>query len=480
MKYVSEEELYEIAKEIESNKTHSCEIDESQISATYRRLKRISIGIENMDERTVFDLSKYSTTEKETFFVTIIDLLELDNKILKKYFEETTEDGKYPNIKLLSALKKKDANVCLDKLMRSLFEKDAETYENTIVSYGNSFVKNFQYSREQSEEFAEEIKLDIAFCRSTVDEYKLIYKKYMETYIAEISIANNNKVNIGLYNPLETIFKIDAYIDIFTYLFMQSIIYGIMNDSKKTMAEKRDTLQRIIYDAKNKELEFGVGTKQRILWAFAVYVLFLSRRNMIWAEMDIQELLERQMNDAEYPMTVPEEYYYNYSEISEVKTRKELRRLILEGREEKEERFNENLARTQMLIRNLNQYAGRFLSDQYLQHVKAVYREIIDDDLKYSITKGNSCTAKTIAKKIEDPDTPMYENLVSTVFIRTKISRGLMREKGIVELYDLMNEIQNCIYNDILGVFITYDEIQIARNLRKVYSKYNKLIISKL
>ena len=161
--------------------------------------------------------------------------------------------------------------------------------------------------------------------------------------------------------------------------------------------------------------------------------------------------------------------------IEENKTKKELRNIVLEGGEEKEERFNKNLEDVQHLIVLLNSITGRELSAEYLQHVKVVYREIIEDDLKY-----NNRQSRTIMRNIEKKDIPFFESERETFFIREKISRGLMREKGYTDEYILKNKLQASFYTTVLKLFSSYDELRIAKDARQLFAKYAKELMGVL
>ena len=170
-----------------------------------------------------------------------------------------------------------------------------------------------------------------------------------------------------------------------------------------------------------------------------------------------------------------EEYQCKERHIEDIPTKKELRDIILEGKREKEERFNENMLNIQHLIVLLNYITGRELGADYLQHVKVVYREILEDDMKY-----NNKTSRTIMRNIEKKDIPYFESEKETLFIREKISRGFMREKGYVDEYLLKNQIQSLFYESVLKLFTSYDELRIAKDARQLFAKFSKAIIKAL
>ena len=170
--------------------------------------------------------------------------------------------------------------------------------------------------------------------------------------------------------------------------------------------------------------------------------MYLDYRNTCRNVIEIQEILSLQMENESYVAVVDEEYQCNERWINEIETKKELRRIILEGKVEKEERFNKNMEDVQHLMILLNSITGRELGTEYLQHVKVVYREIIEDTLKY-----NNKQSRTIMRNIENKEIPYFDSERESYFIREKISRGFMREKGYSEEYILKNKLQKSFYN---------------------------------
>ena len=134
--------------------------------------------------------------------------------------------------------------------------------------------------------------------------------------------------------------------------------------------------------------------------------------------------------------------------------------------------FYKNVEDVQYLISQLISITGRELGAEYLQHVKVVYREIIEDDLKY-----NNKQSRTIMRNIEKKELPYFESERETFFIREKISRGLMREKGYAEEYILKNRLQASFYNALLNLFTSYDELRTAKDERQLYSKYPRELL---
>ena len=133
--------------------------------------------------------------------------------------------------------------------------------------------------------------------------------------------------------------------------------------------------------------------------------MYLDYRNTCRNNIVIQDILMAQMNEASYLKDIAEEYQCKGRYIDEISTKNEMRNIILEGKSEKEERFNENMGNIQHLMVLLNTITGRELGADYLQHVKVTYREIIEDNYKY-----NNKTARTIMRNIERKEIPFFES----------------------------------------------------------------------
>ena len=69
-----------------------------------------------------------------------------------------------------------------------------------------------------------------------------------------------------------------------------------------------------------------------------------------------------------------------------------------------------------------------------------------------------------------------YEYIKDSMFVREKISRGLYREKGFADMYELKCRIQYNLQDSLKKVFACYDEVRIARDFNSVYKRYKKII----
>ena len=115
-------------------------------------------------------------------------------------------------------------------------------------------------------------------------------------------------------------------------------------------------------------------------------------------------ILNEQMENPDYVCNVDDRYQCRQRYVKEIETKKELQEIILEGKNDKEERFNKNLSDVGDLMDLLRRKAGRNLFPEYLQHIKVVYREIIEDPLKY-----NNKQSRTIMRNFEKKEIPYFE-----------------------------------------------------------------------
>ena len=459
--------LYEITKEFEKdNNTEEC----------YHRLANLCDSIVNIDEFK-FDMDQFSLDEKKFFINKFIEILESNTPIVENIYT-TQKIQKSPNKKLCYTLKKEDVDNSLDCLMKFFLKCGYDKCDSN-----SSFVPNLNISRHKLiESMDEETKYYRHIIRHTgyteKEKFEKCYNQYMNKFNEDISIEIYNK-NHGMYNLLEALFVLYKAMNSFADIYFQTVNYLIIGNSDFSKKDKLEKLRRLAEGAEKTEKEFSPRTnkaeKHNIFDAFAVYLMYLDYRNTCKNEISIQKLLTTQMEDEAYVKEIKDDYQCNQRWLEDIKTLRELRAIILEGKDEKEERFKKNMEDVQHLIVLLNTITGRELGAEYLQHVKVVYREIIEDEMKY-----NNKQARTIMRNIEKKEIPYFESERETYYIREKISRGLMREKGYVEEYILKNKLQAIFYTTVLKLFSSYDELRIARDARRLYGKYKRELMEVL
>lgn len=454
--------LYEIAKEIEK---------ENGLEECYHRLAGLCNSIINIDEFP-FALNMFGLQEKSEFLKKFVTILESDNPFVTNIYKAQKEK-KVPNKKICYMLSKEDIDNSLDYLMK-YFLKLGYQYEKEssfIPNLAMSRAKLIQLMADDTTMYRRVIRHRKGSAGETFDNCYKSFMGYYNEYISEVLNRRNNRWN----NLLESLYVLYRCFYLFADIYFQSILYLLINNVEISKEAKIHRLENIVNEAVKIEAEFVPRTDRadnyNIFSSFAVYIMYLDYRNTCKNCVEIQNLLVKQMENEAYSREVAEEYQCRERYLEEIRTKKELRNIILEGKQEKEERFNNNIEDIQHLIVLLDSITGRELSAEYLQHVKVVYREILEDDIKY-----NNKQARTIMRNIEKKEVPYFESEREAYFIREKISRGFMREKGYAEEYLLKNKIQSSFYNTVLKLFTSYDELRIAKDARQVFAKYSKVL----
>lgn len=459
---MSIENLFDIAKIMENENA-----DYKQI---YNRLVKICDSIMNIDEFQ-FDLSKFSAIEIKNFLKFFLFILDSNND---KLFNKKTKN---PNRKLIYNLGKNDMDIYLDNIIKDFLKRGYDEKTN------KSFVPNFDYGKSSAELVLNRNKSQYRQIirrgkNSPNEKVSNIFSSFMDNYLPNISQLNDNK-NKGIYNQIEALYVIYVALETFSDILMQTILYLVIDNSKLSEADKKNMMKKLVIQSEKFLTEYSPKSEralsQNIFISFGIYLFYLEQRNRYKTEEEIMKLLMEQMKSDNYIMDVPDKYKCNQRYLENISVKKELREIILEGKEEKEERFNKRFADAQYLITFLASYTGRELDAEYLQHIKVVYREIIEDSLEY-----NGVQSRSILRRLKNDTSPYIKELKDIVFIREKISRGLLREKGYAEFYLLKNQIQINYYETVLKAFSCYDEIRIAKDLKRVYSGYKKMVLELL
>ncbi|MBY6915761.1 MULTISPECIES: hypothetical protein [Clostridium] len=451
------QELYKIAKKLGGD----------NFIGIYNRILQMCKSVIDIDSQS-FDLEGYSLKDKENFIKFLIEIVDGENSILGK-----EDDKKYPNRKIISNLKKEDVDILLDELIIKFLNKGYEYCNNSTFrpNFQNLKEEVTRISRQNAEKNIEVIRNNEVLNASEkyVKQSNLIFD-YINKSLSELQQQRNN----GMYNLLHGLYAIFLFENGYSHLFMQSIIYLVINNEK--INDKLEAMnfikQRIIEVGNSHIIKTERIVKENIFYDFATYVYYLNRRNDLKTYNDILIKLKNQMKEP-YKLTVDEAYRCKKRFIYEVKNKNELRNIILEGENEKEERFNERFEDCQYLVVVLNIIAGRQLSAEYLQHIKVVYREIIDDKLKY-----NNKQSRTILRNLKRQEGyPTFDQIKDSYFIREKISRGLFREVGYACEYIVKNEVQCIFQNKVMEFYAIGDVICMGKEMRQYFSKLQKIML---
>lgn len=407
-------DLYKIAEMIYKNQTNSSENNiKTGIDRVYNRIKTVCTSIMSMDDSVSFDLNQFNKQEIVEFLGDLIYLLDSQNPQIGN---NKNKEQKNPNRKMIYNIANGDVDLDINNLIVSFMKKG---YSRSKCN-SNSFVPKFYYDKQQRivemNKFTDEQRWIIRHVTTMSDKEKII--KCMDNvfvYINESLNSLNEERNGEMYNPMIALHVITYIIQLFNDVFFQIMQYLIIANEKYSKEKKLDILNSILSRAKEIGNEFDPkcdkAEKFNIFWSFAVYLGYLEKRNELVTYVEVLNLLTEQMEKEDYICEIPDEFQCKEHYLKDFKTKKEYRNIILEGKEEKEERFNERMNDCTDLCKQLFVMAGRELCPDYLQHIKVVYREIIEDPLKY-----NGKQSRTILRNFEKKETPYFDSIKEFYF----------------------------------------------------------------
>lgn len=448
--------LYDISLELEKS------MDYERI---YNRLIKMCESIMKIDEFP-FDLNQFNSSELKEFLECFLIVLD-SNEDMVKLIDYTKREMKVPNKKLLSNLQKRDVDNALDYMIKRFVAT------GTDFSANATFIPVINISRNEADMSLAEQQCEyrnlIRFHEncSGIEMMNYCLDTYMRGFKGQIESLRIRRDD-GWLNLIEAHYVIYVALELFNDIFFQIINYTVIDSSEMSYEKKVDILTKLK----------AVGTirqqkkrKQNIFCSFGTYLFYLEQRNRYSTYSDILKILSDQMKEDGYKLNVNDKYRCKGRWTYNLKTKKELREIILEGEDEKEERFNKNIDGCKEMITILLLTAGRQLHPDYLQHLKVVYREIIEDKLEY-----NGKQSRTILRTLQSNQDSFFRVIKDTFFVREKISRGLFREKGYGSLYILKNELQVSYYNNLLKAFESYDILDIAENLKATFYYYSNVL----
>ncbi|MEG0774356.1 hypothetical protein [Clostridium sp.] len=460
---MNEVNLYDLAKKInDGNK------DKSDIDKTYNKIKYLYNNLIN-DDIFEFKIEKFSEYEQTLFLAELLKIMDS-----QKDFFNTENAKKVPNRNILGNLKKEDMDLELEILIDSFIKTE---HKSPYFTPNLPSIKGIYYaSYENKSMIRHHLRHSIDNCEKSLQEAYEPIIEYANSADEELNLFKGN----GLENLKQEMLVTYLIEDTCSYLFLQGIIYLIIKNNVLDSIQKKKSMldiYELIKNINNNE-EFKCDKENfGIFNSFAVYLFKLNRRNELKNYIDIIEVLEQEMNeDQEKFKDVNKEYMCNQRWIKEIKTKKELMNIILEGKEEKIERFNEKLQRCNKVIEFLRNNAGRELYEDYLQHIKVVYREVIESKIKY-----NNKSANTIVRNLlKTNEAPKFTSIKESLFIREKLSRGFFREDGLIEVYKLKNYIQKELYKITLKIYDNTDLVFVRRTFINIYSEIFKVLMKTL
>ena len=163
-------------------------------------------------------------------------------------------------------------------------------------------------------------------------------------------------------------------------------------------------------------------------------LLFVEQRKKNLAILDV---LEREVREG-YITDVPEVYRIDWRMPMDYD---ELKVKILEGREERDDRFKKNLEISKQILKWMVNYKELPANPQNPLLIKAVYREMFLQPAIFmvkDVPKKCSTVYRKLCKGEYDKNLYYDEGLE---YIQWKIKRGKYREQGILKLYPYENRI---------------------------------------
>lgn len=464
--------LYRVAKKI-AEKDNLLDTD-----SVYNRIKKLTIAIED-DEQLSFSMIYYSENEIADFFDIFIRILDSDKAIIANNKKKKEQFN--PNRKLIHMVVNGDLDLSLDSLLHAFLYQGY--YKSRYAS--NVFTPNFRIMyddltqdwNECCQEFRSIIRNKSG---SAYEKCAQCMDKFIKGYV--VGAVNENRIKhnkITLYNPLVVVYINRKMVDTFCDIFMQSVLYMVI-DNEKICEEKRDSvlhkiLGEIIDYKKSLSFDDAEVEQHPMMWDFAIHIDSIEMRNEYNTYFEIFDLLCNQMQEEGYVYEVKNEYQCKKRYLQDFKHKCDYQAIILEGKQEKTERFSKQLCDCQKLCLLLYLITGRQLCSEYLQHVKVVYREIIEDKLKY-----NNKQSRTILRNLEKMDLPTFESVKESVFIREKISRGFFREKGLGKYYEIKCHIQKELYECMLIAYECNDEFLKEKRLKRLFIDLKKMLLQEM
>ena len=464
--------LYQVAKNL-AFKYEFLELD-----SIYNRIKKLSIAIE--DERQLsFPMEKYSEEDITDFFEIFISILDsqdsiIENKKKSKQFN--------PNRKLIHMIINGDLDLPLDSLLHIFLYQGYHKSKYNSSSVTINFEIMYKDLTKVWNTYLQKFRSIIRYGSGTPYEKCMdCMNKFIREYV--VGILNENRIkhnHMKLYNPLMTTYVNRKMVETFCDIFMQSVIYLIINNEKISNIEKKHSVLQKLLDAitnyeKTLLYDDTEAEQHPMTWDFAIHIDYIEMRNEYINYFKIFDLLCNQMQEDGYTYEVKSEYECRKRYLQDFKHKRDYQEIILEGRQEKPERFAKYLCDCQELCILLYLIAGRQLHPNYLQHIKVVYREIIEDKLRY-----NNKQSRTILRNLENMELPAFQSIRESAFIREKISRGLFREKGWGKYYKIKCEIQKKLYECMLKAYECNDEFLKEKRLKQVFIHLKKIMLHEM
>lgn len=465
------EELYALAKKIikdELKKSTQNVVEKESVDKEYNNLLNQYKELKKLD----FRLDNYSV-EEQAHLLLEIKKLKGDSQ---NFFSKSKSEKKQPNRKFIYNIIKEDLKIDREKLI---------DYFIRCVNNDSAFIPNMP----QFEDIVQIDTMNKQFIRERIrNSTEGHLEKYEDCYLTILQYADsvNSQITqfkeIGISNLKRDILVTDLISEAFEFLFMQSVIYQIMRNPSLTKEKKREYLFRVnsrLEHILQKEIHLMKNNLFKdIFSSFAVYLSRIKKRDYMNSYIAVLDVLEQEMieepklfEDVKREFECKERWLEEFDNDIE-----HLMYIVLEGEKEKKERFIRKRKASIDTIKLLRNIADRNLYEHYLQHFKAVYREIHLSKVKSEYKSGKN--AQTIVRQILHVDQSKKQNILELIFLREKISRGLFRETGLIEEYKIKNKIQRNLYIILLSIYESVDVDYQRKMLKRLYSDIYQEMIS--
>ncbi|MEO2680420.1 hypothetical protein [Clostridium butyricum] len=359
---------------------------------------------------------------------------------------------------------------------------------------------NFILHDEKAEKFMQQISeglsgfepYNIAECM--VDNRNLIRELEIPTEEVITELNRRNEILIRLFVDeinkfkilgleFECISYIRDYIDYVSDGLLQLLNYRVITnssiDSSKilmNLIEELDSLTvKIVIQLNMKREEqkkLGGLTAEKITRYFSLYRTHYSRYYQI---LDIYEVLKSEV-DKQPALFSSVEHKYRVEKIlvSEEEVSK-LKEKITEGLHTYD--YDSKLEITRKFIEFMNIYGGRHCFSNGPQDLKVYYREIFMSEIKYRNKQAATIVKEYLDKVESSSRIEPFDKQSQYMFVREKISRGYMREKGLLDIYFLKADFERVLYNLLLKLYLFYDFGNILEFIYEVnYFAFNRII----
>lgn len=301
---------------------------------------------------------------------------------------------------------------------------------------------------------------------------------YLEDYTKHFHVLNlyGDNPEISFYN---IIYRDLKYMDKVMDIIIQYLIYDFMLLAKENSNKMENTLlQKLKNNLSDRIVEtLKKGEPEKVKPGLSTYIFYekLILNDYFMREKRIARITESLLENID---DVEEEYrtegkFYGLEKTG-LKKKKQLINLFTEGKKLKDNIFESKLTTVKELIKILNK-SGHELQYYNLQHLKVVFREINESKEEF-----NRKTAKTIVREAKKTGKISNEE---NAFIRAKLSKGFVREKGKIIEYKKVNEI-NILLLDELQKLINQNNVDhsiivpvfcniVLELILEVYEEYN-------